>query len=306
MMKLQSKSRKPMLRFLSVGTAILLWFYVLNAARVRVDKTVSIQYVLPDHAVFAVRPPRELILTLEGPRAFMRQVENRDEKILIDLTRRQWRNQMRPKVTLKGDELPLPFGVRVEKMLPGTLDLRLERKASKMVQVRTPLIGELPDELQIKDLRIRPQEVEVVGPRSVIANLKEIATRPVDVESLLGQESLALEWQLPDERLVVSSAAGIPQLSYKMVARKANLILEKVPVRFVGEGRALNTKQVTVVLWAPADIIRRTDKSDLNVQVWAEIPEGLRGRTKVRLRAVLPPRLHLVELRPQTILVEGQ
>lgn len=302
-MKVSFKSRKPMLRILSVGAAVLLWFYVLNAARVRVDKSVSIQYVLPDHSVFAVRPPSELTLTLEGPRAFMRQIENRDDKILIDLTRRQWRNQMRPKITLKGNELNLPFGVKVEKMLPGTLELRMERKASRIVPVKTPLIGELPDELQIKDLRIRPQEAEVVGPRSVVANLKEITTRPIDVEALLGQDTLALEWQLPDERLVVATSAGIPQLSYKLVARKANLVLEKVPVRIVGDESSRSTKYVTVVLWAPADIIRRTDKSDLNIQVWAEIPEGRRGKVKVPLRVVLPPRLHLVELRPQTIVV---
>ena len=304
-MRATFKSRKPMLRLLSFGTAVLLWFYVLNAARVRVDKSVSIQYVLPDNAVFAVRPPSELTLTLEGPRAFMRQVENRDDKILIDLTRRQWRNQMRPKVVLKGDELNLPFGVKVEKMMPGSLDLRLERKASRIVPVKTPLIGELPDELQIKEMRIRPQEAEVVGPRSVIANLKEITTRPVDVESLLGQDTLALEWQLPDERLVVASTAGIPQLSYKLVARKANLVLERVPVRIVGDDGAKQTKYVTVVLWAPADIIRRTDKSDLNIQVWGEIPQGKRGKVKVPLRVVLPPRLHLVELRPQTIVVDA-
>ena len=303
-MKIRIKSRKPLLRFISVGAALLLWFYVLNAARVRVDKTVTIQYVLPDSSVFSVRPPAELTLTLEGPRAFMRQVETRDEKILIDLTRPQWRNQMRPRVTLRGDELALPFGVRVEKMLPATLDLRLERKASKVVPVRTPLIGELPDELQIQDLKIRPLEAEVVGSRSVIANLKGITHRPVVVDALLGQETLPLEWQLPDERMVVTSP-GLPQMSYRLVARRANLVLEKVPVRFVGEGSIVSPKQVTVVMWAPADIARRTDKSDLNIQVWAEIPEGLKGKTKVNLRAVLPPRLHLVELRPQTILVEG-
>lgn len=304
-MKIKSKSRKPLLRFLSFGTALMLWFYVLNAARVRVDKPVSIQYVLPDNAVFAVRPPSELILTLEGPRAFMRQVENRDEKILIDLTRRQWRNQMKPKVVLTGEELTLPFGVKIEKMLPMTLNLRLERKASKTVPVRTPLIGELPSELQIKNLKVRPQEVEIVGPKSVVNSLREISTRPVDVDSLLGQETLPLEWQLPDERLVVSPNAGIPQLSYKLLAKKANLVLEKVEVRSVGEGSIAGSKYVTVVLWAPADIIRRTDKSDLKVQVWAEIPPGLKGKTKVALRAVLPPRLHLVELRPHTVVVEG-
>jgi YbbR domain-containing protein len=303
-MRIRFRTRKPLLRILALATGFIIWFYVLNAARVRVDKTVTIQYVLPPPVVFAIRPPTEMTVTLEGPRAFMRQLEAREEKILVDLTLPQYRDQNRPVITFQGDELTLPFGVRVEKMTPRKLELRLERKAFKKLPVRTPFIGELPDDLHLKELRVRPTEVEVVGPRSVVASLKEISTRPVDVETLYGQDTLALEWQLPDERLAVNSPTA-PELSYKLTARKANLVLEKMPVRLLGEAKIIGTKEVTVVLWGPPDIIRRTDKSDLNVQVWAEVPDKLRGEQRVRLRAVLPPRLHLVELRPQTILVEG-
>jgi YbbR domain-containing protein len=303
-MRIRFRTRKPLLRMLALATGFIIWFYVLNAARVRVDKIVTIQYVLPPPVVFATKPPTEMTVTLEGPRAFMRQLEARDEKILVDLSLPQYRDSNRPVITFQGDELTLPFGVRVEKMSPRRLELRLERKAFKKLPVRTPFIGELPDDLQLKELRVRPIEVEVVGPRSVVAALKEISTRPVDVETLYGQDTLPLEWNLPDERLAVNSPTA-PELSYKLTARKANLVLEKIPVRLLGEAKILGTKEVTVVLWGPPDIIRRTDKSDLNVQVWAEIPERLQGEQRVRLRAVLPPRLHLVELRPQTILVEG-
>jgi hypothetical protein len=126
----------------------------------------------------------------------------------------------------------------------------------------------------------------------------------VDVETLLGQESVPLEWQLPDERLTVDTP-GLPELSYRLTARKANLVLERVPVRLLGDGKLVAPATVQVVLWGPPDIVRRTDMSNLNVQVWAEVPARLQGRERVKVRAVLPPRLHLIEVRPQSVLVEG-
>ncbi len=302
-MKIKITSRKHSLKIVALFTGAILWFYVLNAARIRIDKAVTLQYVLPDHAVFAAKPPQEVIVTLEGPRAFMRPMLEREEKILVDVSRPPWRDSLRPQPVLKAADFVLPFGVKVEKITPRVLPLRLERKASKVVPVRVPMSGDLPADLEMMEMQVRPAEVEVVGPRSLIAGLKEVTTRSVDVESLYGQSSLNLEWNLPDERLVVSRGAG-PTLKYALKAKRANLVLEKIPVRLLGEGQLARQQTVTLVLWAPLDVVRRVDKSDLNVQVWAEVPEGTKGKVEVALRAVLPPRLHLVEIRPKRILVE--
>jgi hypothetical protein len=297
------RSRKHSLKIVALFTGTVLWFYVLNAARIRIDKTVTIQYVLPDHAVFAIKPPQEVVVTLEGPRAFMRPILDREEKILVDVSRPPWNDSMRPQPVLRAADFVLPFGVKVEKITPRVLPLRLERKASRVLPVKAMLAGELPDDLELTSMSVTPAEVEVVGPRSLIANMTEVQTRSIEVESLYGQNSLALEWNLPDERLVVARGNS-PTLNYGLKVKKANLVLEKVPVRLLGEGSLPRQQNVTLVLWAPLDIVRRVDKSELNVQVWAEVPENAPGPTEVALRAVLPPRLHLVEIRPKRILVE--
>ncbi|MBY0515337.1 MAG: hypothetical protein K2P81_00410 [Bacteriovoracaceae bacterium] len=302
-MKLRLKTKKHSLKVVSLITGLILWFYVLNAARITVEKTITLQYVLPDHAVFAIKPPQEAIVTLEGPRAFMRSLLERDEKIVVDISRPPWRDSLRPQPVLKSSDLVLPFGVKVEKISPRILPLRLERKASKLLPVKLVLTGDLPQDLQIQNMQIRPTEVEVVGPRSLIQGMKEITTKPIEIESLYGQTNLSLEWNLPDERLVVSKG-GNPQITYGLKAKRANMVLEKVPVRLLGEGVLPRQQTVAIVLWAPPDVVRRVDKSDLNVQVWAEVPEGSKKAVEVELRAVLPPRLHLVEIRPKRILVE--
>lgn len=301
-MKLRFRSRKHSLKVVALFTGTILWFYVLNASRIRLEKTVTLQYVLGDNVVFAGKPPQEATVVLEGPRAFMRTMMEREEKILVDISRAPWRDNLRPKPTLKDEDLKLPFGVKVEKITPRVLPLRLERKASKVLPVRYTLSGDLPADLQLLKAQIKPTEVEVVGPRSLISGLKEVLTKPIDVESLYGQNSLGLEWNLPDERLLISRPTSA-QLNYQLKAKKANLVLERVPIRILGEGRMVKEQTVTLVLWAPTDMARRVDKSDLNVQVWAEVPEGIRGKSEVELRAVLPPRLHLVDIRPKKILV---
>ncbi len=301
-MKLKLKSRKHSLKLVALVTGAILWFYVLNAARIRVDKIVTLQYVLPDHAVFAVKPPSEATVTIEGPRAFMRSVLDREEKIVINLSKKPWRDSLRPQPVLRGSDLVLPFGVKVEKMNPRVLNLRLERKARKTLPVKMSFSGELPPDLVLKDISIKPKEVEVIGPKSLVGAMKEVSVRPVDFESLYGQNSLPLEWNLLDDRILVKGSVE-PVLSYSLKAKKANLVLEQVPVRFIGDGKP-RQQFVTLVLWAPSDMARRVDKSDLNVQVWADMPANLKRSTEVSLRAVLPPRLHLVEIRPKRILVD--
>lgn len=302
-MKMKFKARKHSLKAVALFTGTILWFYVLNASRIRLEKIVTIQYVLPDNVVFATKPPQEATVMLEGPRAFMRSMMEREEKVLIDLSRSSFRDNLRPKINVKDEDLNLPFGVLVEKLTPRILPLKLERKASKIVPVRYGLAGELPEDLQLQNPRLKPTEVEVVGPRSLIAGLKEVTTRPVDVESLYGQDAVTLEWNLSDDRLVISRPASA-QLSYELKARKSNLVLERIPIRILGEGALVREQTVTLILWAPKDMARRVEKSDLNVQVWADIPDGARGKTEVELRAVLPPRLHLLDMRPKRILVE--
>ncbi len=296
-------STKYTLRLFSLLTAIVLWFYVLNAARSTIDKTFTVQYILPDHMVFQSKPVQEVTITLEGPRTFMRSVIDREEKLTIDLTKSPYRDNNRPSIPIKLDELILPFGIKAEKVSPRVLNLKLERKVTKILTVKAPLIGDIPTDLILEDVRVIPKEVEVTGPRSVLSKIKEISARSIEIESLFGQTSLTLDWNLPDERIVIADGIS-PQLRYNLKARRSNLVLDKIPVRLLGEGELVRQREVELILWAPMDVIRRVDKRDLNVQVWAEIPENTKGRVEVELRAVLPPRLHLIEIRPKRVLVE--
>jgi hypothetical protein len=281
--------------------------YVLNSEKVKFEKTVALEYVLPVDMMFAQKPVHEVTFLIEGPRAFVRTVAEREDRLVIDLNRANARRQLAFNVDINPAQLNLPFGMVVERVLPRRLEIRLEKKASKIVPLRLQFAGQLPDKLLLQQTKLDPSEVEVYGPRSLIAALKELPIRPIDLEVLPGNDHVSVEVQLPDERFILTGGFDV-KFSYQLKAASSNLSLKKLPIKFLSEKRKItsNIKFADVKLLVPEKIIKNRSNVSSTVQVWADIPSGARGRVEVPLKVVLPPTIHLLEINPKSIIVNIQ
>lgn len=303
---MKNRVKKHSLKFISAFLSVFLWVYVLNSEKVKFEKTVSLEYLLPTDMIFAERPVQEVTFLIEGPRAFVRTVAEREDRLVIDLNRVNARRQLKFTVDINPAQLNLPFGMIVERVLPRRINIRLEKKASKIVPLRLQYAGSLPDKLSLGKTSLTPSEVEVYGPRSVVAKLKEIPVRPIDLENLPGEDQLAVDLQLPDERLTVN--AGEILFNYQLKAASSNFTVSDLPIRFLSEKRKISSKvkSADVKLLVPEKIIKNRSNVSSSVQVWADIPSGAKGRVEVPLKVILPPSMHLLEVRPKTIIVNVQ
>ena len=302
-MKMHHRMKKHSLKFFSAFLSIFLWIYVLNSEKVKFEKTVSLEYILPVDMMFAEKPAQEVVFMIEGPRAFVRTVAEREDRLVIDLNRANARKQLDFSVDINPAQLNLPFGMLVERVLPKKLAIRLEKKASKIVPLRLQFAGHLPDRLAISQSALVPAEVEVYGPRSLISNLKELPIKPIDLENLPGLDQLPVEVQLPDERLTLTSGYDV-KFNYQLKASSANLTLKQLPIRFLSERKIDSSiKFASVKLLVPERIIKNRSNVSSTMQVWADIPKEARGRVEVPLKVVLPPTIHLLEISPKTIIV---
>lgn len=303
---MQNRVKKHSLKFISAFLSIFLWVYVLNSEKVKFEKTVALEYIMPVDMIFAEKPVQEVTFLIEGPRAFVRTVAEREDRLVIDLNRANARRQLNFTVDINPAQLELPFGMVVERVLPRRISIRLEKKASKIVPLRLQYAGQLPDKLSLGKTQLVPSEVEVYGPRSVVTRLKEIPVKPIDLENLPGQDQVSVDVQLPDDRLTVN--AGEIVFNYQLKAASSNLTLKNLPIRFLSEKRKISSKTKTarVKLLVPEKIIKNRSNVSSTVQVWADIPSEARGRTVVPLKVVLPPSMHLLEVRPKTIIVNVQ
>jgi YbbR domain-containing protein len=303
-MIIRKRLKKHSLKFISAFLSIFLWIYVLNSEKVKFEKTVTLEYILPDELVFAQKPPQDATFLIEGPRAFVRTVAEREDKLVIDLNRPNYRRQLNFSVDINPAQLSLPFGMVVERSVPRRLQIRLEKKASRIIPVKARFTGSLPDKISLHKTEIHPSEVEVYGPRSLIADLHELPTKPIDLSNLLGNEIIPVEIQLPDERLTLTSGYDL-KFTYQVKTATANLTLSNIPIKFLSRSKKFSspTQFATVKLMVPEKILKNRSNVSSTIQVWADVPEDAKGNLHVPLKVVLPPSMHLLEIFPQTILV---
>lgn len=309
-MKMKSSFKKHSLKFLSIFLSIFLWIYVLNSEKVKFEKTVTLEYVLPSEMMFADRPPQEVIFMIEGPRAFVKTVTEREDRLVIDLnrpSREGQKKQLNFSVDINPSQLNLPFGMTVERVLPRKISIKLERRASRIVPLKLQFVGQLPEKLSLNNAEIFPPEVEVYGPRSIITKLTHIPTKPIDLESLIGNEEIVIEPQLNDERLTVMSMSDI-KLRYDLKAASSNFTLKNLPIKLLSNSRKItaDVKLATVKLLVPEKILKNRSNISSSIQIWADIPQDAKGKVVVPLKVVLPPSIHLLEISPKTIIVNIQ
>jgi len=219
-MSMRNRLKKHSLKFVSIFLALFLWVYVLNSEKVKFEKTVSLEYILPPEMVFAEKPPQEVVFMIEGPRAFVRTVAERDDKLIIDLNRAKAKRELTFTVDIIPTQLQLPFGMIVERVLPRKIQIKLERRAGKVVSIRPQFVGQLPAKVGLTDAAIVPPEVEVYGPHSIITKLKEVHTRPIDLADLAGGNQFPVEILLNDPRLTLSDPFQKIKITYQLKASK--------------------------------------------------------------------------------------
>lgn len=81
-----------------------------------------------------------------------------------------------------------------------TVDAVIVRKmVSAELPVRVVINGELPEGLHIAQMQVLPEKVRVTAPPSVLKNLKEMNTKPIDITVLTGSMAINIGLDLPDK-----------------------------------------------------------------------------------------------------------
>lgn len=302
-MNKKNKWRKHSLKLISVIFSLTLWLYVVNSETIKVEKTVYIDYIIPDDLVWAKRPVQEVIITLKGPRVFLRSILDREDRITLDLLKRNKKAGLNQSIVLQKADFQLPIGIEVEDVSPKKIVTKLEKKASKLVPVRPTFIGQLPASLTMKTWSISPKEVEIYGPRSVIISLKEISTRPIELDSLMVGEELMMELNLPDERMAVMSGKEI-MFRPVLKTNKPNLILPKVPVRINGAPGKVIPATVSLKAFLPEALIKNSPEIEKQIEVWVEVPIGTKGKVEAEVKYLLPTGSYLIDIKPRRVVVD--
>lgn len=293
-----------LLRGAAFVISVMLWMTVLGGKKVEMTKKITLDYQLPKGLVISNQAPREVIFRVSGPRAFLKEIEDREMSIGIDLSTA---NVGDYEVPIREDMLDVPLGLRVLSVSQQTIPIKIERVVPKRVPIRAVFSGQLPPGIKISNVTLKPSTVEVKGAPSRLQTIESVPSEPITpTPNSLRQEFDVRLSLLELPGVFIEEAARVVHVVAELEGSLSRRWFTGIPVavrvgsgpsaKFVDPGPiGIRLKPGKVNFWleGPDDVINKLKLKD--IEVWAEIPALKFGRYKSRLDWRLAPELRVVK-----------
>lgn len=176
-----------LLKFISLAFAVVLWFFVMGESRMEVSHIVPLEYDnLPTKLMIASEVPTSVAIRISGPRALQVNLSPGDISLAVDLT------GLSAGVTSfkrLDESLNIPSGLKITRISPSYVDVKLERVRERKVPVSVVLTGEPAAGFVVKSSKAVPEEITVAGAESELKGVSEVVTEGVDLTNV--QESFS-------------------------------------------------------------------------------------------------------------------
>jgi len=193
------------LKLLALAITLGLWFAV-NGQRTPTTERfsgVQLNFQLPSEMAISNDPSDEVELTLSGAKSDLNLINPRDLNVSLDITDRRPGDRV---VQLSPGRLKidLPSGVRLEKIQPSSIQIRVEPVQTRELEIEARLEGKLAPGYELSGVSIYPPRVRVVGPASQVNALTRATTETILLEGRKEDFSVAqTAVDVPDPKIVM-------------------------------------------------------------------------------------------------------
>lgn len=170
------------LKLLSLIFALILWFFVMGEQKQEVPYAVPLVLKnVPPGMMVASEVPGRVDVRISGPRTLMMNLRPADMSIAVDL------KDLQPGLTSfkrLEEGFNLPSALKVTRVSPSYVDVKLERIREKVVPIQVMLSGAPANGAVVEAVVAVPPRVTVEGAESEIQNVAEVVTEPVDLTGI--------------------------------------------------------------------------------------------------------------------------
>ena len=193
------------LKLLALAITLGLWFAVTGQRTpvTRRFRGVQLNFQLPNNMEISNDSVAEIDLTLTGAERDLDLINARDLTGIMDITDRRSGERV-VQLTPGRLKIDLPNGVRLERIEPGAIQLRLEPTLERELEVEAKLEGKLPEGYGLQKVTVNPSRIRVRGPSSHVNALSRASTETISLdgrrESFNTQQ---INIDIPDQKVVV-------------------------------------------------------------------------------------------------------
>ena len=110
-------------KVVSLFVAIVLWVTLIGRRDFVITHDLGLQVLLASNHYLVSKPPKNIKVKLSGPRANLKKIVQENEFLSLDLTKL---NTGRQVITVTGESLTLPLGVKVISLSPSKLNIYIK------------------------------------------------------------------------------------------------------------------------------------------------------------------------------------
>ncbi len=237
---------------------------------------------------------------LKGPRDIVRSLAPNELVVVADLGNKEPGERS---VQLKADESFLPDNVKVERIDPPSIKIKLEPTMSKRVKVEAHLAGQIPKGREIYRVRLVPAEIEIEGPESLISKSDHVRTETVNLDGRGANFQTSVEVEVQEDSLRVKSQGPI-ELSVDIGQERLRRRFANIPVRWIDKNSTgvILTKTVNIEVFGPKSAVEALRADDLRVEVKTTgLPPDTNNLTP---QVLLPANIEVKNVSPKEVKVK--
>ncbi len=283
------------LKIFSVLFAVGLWLFV-NAGQKPTERSLTVPVEvrnMPADLMLGSPGPGQVEIRVAGPPALLSTLDPDYLKVVLDL---DGAHAGTSTFRLSPGFFNPPRGVRIARISPAVINLKLETRGERVLPVAIRLGSKPPAGYKIVRADAVPDSVKVQGPASSVNRMTSVETLPVDLEGAKGQVTRDVRLSSPDEALTIApeKVAVTVVLEEEAVAREFNRI--EVRGRNVSAKYSVNPKQAYVKVSGPKRLIEGLQLGP--DQVYLDLKGLGPGAHSVALTFNLPREVKVLEQKP--------
>src|SRR5262249_55331189 len=161
----------------------------------------------------------------------------------------------------------LPDNVKVERIDPASIKIKLEPTTAKRVKVEAKLTGQIAKGREIYQVRLNPAEIEIEGPESLVSKSDRVFTDTMNLDGRSTSLPTSVEVEAPQDSLRIKTPGPI-RLSVDIGEERSYRLFPDVPVRWVDKSSTgiLLTKTVNIEVFGPKSSVEALLADDLRVE----------------------------------------
>ncbi len=274
-----------LLRFISLGLATVLWYFVGGEDIVNKNVMVPVEVInLPSDLVISNQFKKEIEVSVSGPRSLVLDMGNRAISRQVDLEDATPGTMV---IKNNNDSISVPRGIKVQRIKPDTIILSLDKLVQKRMVVTPVTNGVIASDYILKGIRMEPESISITGPETVLKHFEVLRTKVIKLDGLKASAQIQVPLDLDSvivELIGETTVTAHLDISVETVQKKiANLPVE---VMKDGELQRVTPATVSLTVAVPKTILRQNVALHSLFTVTAEA----NGKDQQMLVKVIPTR----------------